>query len=280
VQESLTQHLEAIKYIASKGKPYEPNLPHHFAFRGADDMSYVVSAYLAAKAAKLLGIQYLVLQNMLNNPRSTWGVRDLAKARALLRLVRSLEDRTFRVIYQPRAGLDYFSPDLEKAKAQLAAVSALMDDVEVMKEESPEIIHVVSFSEAQFLADPEVVNQSVQITKAALKHYPEFRNKNFIPDIIQSKELSEAVDELWEDAMSLVEDMEKSIEDLYTSKGLYKVFKMGYFPVPYLWEGRDEFSRAVDWKTKIIDGGVYVVDERGKKMGIRDRIERIKRLNT
>ena len=279
VQESLTQHLEAIKYIASKGKPYEPNLPHHFAFRGADDVSYVVSAYLAAKAAKLLGIQYLVLQNMLNNPRSTWGVRDLVKARALLRLVRGLEDPTFRVIYQPRAGLDYFSPDLEKAKAQLAAVSALMDDVEVEKEESPEIIHVVSFSEAQFLADPDVVNQSVQITKAALKHYPEFRRKNFIPDITQSQELSEAVDELWEDARILVEDMEKSIEDLYTSEGLYEVFKMGYFPVPYLWEGRDEFSRAVDWKTKIIDGGVYVVDERGKKLGIRDRIERVKKLN-
>ena len=279
VRESLTQHLEAIKYIAGKGKPYEPNLPHHFAFRGADDVTYVVSAYLAAKTAKLLGIHYLVLQNMLNNPRSTWGVRDLAKARVLLRLVRSLEDRTFRVIYQPRAGLDYFSPDLNKAKAQLAAVSALMDDVEVEEEESPEIIHVVSYSEAQFLANPEIVNESVQITKAALKHYPEFRNKNFIPDIIQSQELSEATDELWEEAMTLVEDMEKAIENLYTSEGLYTVFKMGYFPVPYLWEGREEFCRAVDWKTKIIDGGVYVVDDRGKKMGIRDRIERIKELN-
>lgn len=279
MQESLSQHLEAIKYIASKGKPYEPNLPHHFAFRGADDVTYVASAYLAAKTAKLLGIQYLVLQNMLNNPRSTWGVRDVAKARALLRLVRELEDPNFRVIYQPRAGLDYFSPDLEKAKVQLVAVSALMDDVEVDKGKSPEIIHVVSYSEAQFLADPEIVNESVQITKAALKYYPEFRNKNFIPDIIQSQELSEAADELWEDARTLVEDMEKSTENLYTSEGLYKVFKMGYFPVPYLWEGRDEFSRAVDWKTKIIDGGVYVIDERGRRMGIRDRIERIKKLN-
>jgi hypothetical protein len=279
VRESLSQHLEAIEYVAGKGKPYEPNLPHHFAFRGADDVSYVVSAYLAAKAAKLLGIRYLVLQNMLNNPRSTWGVRDLAKARVLLRLVRGLEDGNFRVIYQPRAGLDYFSPDLEKAKSQLAAVTALMDDVEPEKEESPEIIHVVSYSEAQFLANPEVVNESVRIAKAALKHYPEFRNKNFIPDIIQSQELSEACDELWEDSKALVEDMERNVENLYTSEGLFRVFKMGYFPVPYLWEGREEFSRAVKWTTRIIDGGVHLVDEQGKEMSIRNRLERIKELN-
>jgi hypothetical protein len=194
-------------------------------------------------------------------------------------LVRGLEDGNFRVIYQPRAGLDYFSPDLEKAKSQLAAVTALMDDVEPEKEESPEIIHVVSYSEAQFLANPEVVNESVRIAKAALKHYPEFRNKNFIPDIIQSQELSEACDELWEDSKALVEDMERNVENLYTSEGLFRVFKMGYFPVPYLWEGREEFSRAVKWTTRIIDGGVHLVDEQGKEMSIRNRLERIKELN-
>lgn len=279
VRESLSQHLETLEYIAQKGKPYEPNLPHHFAFRGADDVTYIASAYLAAKTAKLLGVRYLVLQNMLNNPRSTWGVRDLAKARALLKMVRRLEDRHFRVIYQPRAGLDYFSPDIEKAKAQLAAVTSLMDDVEPGKSDSPEIIHVVSYSEALFLANPEVINESVRITKAALKFYPEFREKNSIGDIIQSKELADSTDELWEEARILIENMEKNIESLYTSEGLYRVFKAGYFPVPYLWEGRDEFSNAVNWTTKIIDGGVYVVDEEGRKMDIRDRIERIRNMN-
>ncbi|MGD2246729.1 MAG: cobalamin-binding protein, partial [Candidatus Aminicenantes bacterium] len=104
VKQGLAQHIETMKYIASVGKPYEPNLPHHFAFRGADDLTYIVSAYLAAKTAKLQGIRYLILQNMLNTPKSTWGVRDLAKARALLKLVKQLEDKNFRVFYQPRAG--------------------------------------------------------------------------------------------------------------------------------------------------------------------------------
>ncbi|TET18698.1 MAG: cobalamin-binding protein, partial [Candidatus Aminicenantes bacterium] len=271
--------VETLKYIAKTGKPYEPNIAHHFAFRGSDDVTYVVSAYLAAKTAKLIGIEYLVLQNMLNTPKSTLGVKDLAKSRVLLRLIKTLEDRNFRVIYQPRAGLDFFSPDLDKAKIQLAAVTALMTDVEPERNNSPEIIHVVSYSEALFLANPDVINESIQITKAALKHYPEFRKKNSIYDIIQNKEIVAISNELWEEANILIKDMEKNVKNLYTSEGLYDVFKKGYFPVPYLWEGREEFSNAVNWTTTIMSGGVCVVDDKGKKMNIHDRLEKIKNLS-
>ncbi|MGQ9881463.1 MAG: hypothetical protein ACUVSV_11465 [Armatimonadota bacterium] len=110
VRENLHQHLEALRFIAESGKPFEPNIPHHFAFRGTDDISYVVSSVLAARTAKRLGVRTLILQNMLNTPKATWGIQDLAKSRALLSLVRELEDENFRVILQPRAGLDYFPP--------------------------------------------------------------------------------------------------------------------------------------------------------------------------
>ena len=43
---NLKQHIQTLKYIAETGKPFEPNVPHHFAFRGADDVTYIVSAYL------------------------------------------------------------------------------------------------------------------------------------------------------------------------------------------------------------------------------------------
>jgi len=168
VRENLREHLEALRYIASVGKPFEPNIPHHFAFRGADDVTYVVSAVIAARVAKSLGIRHLVLQVMLNTPRYTWGVVDLAKARAMLQLVRELEDDSFRVILQPRAGLDYFSPDLEKAKSQLAAVTALMDDIEPSDELSPPLIHVVSYAEGSHLATAAVVDESIKITRQAL----------------------------------------------------------------------------------------------------------------
>ncbi|MBN1271649.1 MAG: cobalamin-binding protein [Candidatus Aminicenantes bacterium] len=275
VRQGLNEHLQALEYIADIGKPFEPNIPHHFAFRGADDFTYIVSAYLAAKTAKKMGIKYLVLQNMLNTPKSTWGVRDLAKARAMLRLVRELENDNFKVIYQPRAGLDYFSPDMEKAKIQLAAVTALMMDVEPHDPASPEIIHVVSYSEAFFLADPDIIDESIRITRAALRNYPEFRRSRFIHDIITSRELADASEELYEGAKRMVKDMEGSVQNLFSPEGLFQVFRNGYFPVPYLWEGRKDLSRAVSWDTRQIDGGVWVVDDKGRKIEISDRLDRV-----
>jgi hypothetical protein len=277
VREGLEQHLETIKYVAKAGKPYEPNTPHHFAFRGSDDVAYIVSAYLAAKTAKSLGISCLILQNMLNTPRATWGVRDLAKSRALLKLVRTLEDKDFRVIHQPRAGLDYFSPEEEKAKSQLAAITALMADVEPGKEDSPEIIHVVSYSEAMFLATPEVINESIQITRAALKEYPGFRRKNDLQEIVLNKDLTEETEELFQDASFMIKDIEETIPNVCSSEGLYSVFKRGYLPVPYLWEEKDKFAGAVDWETRIIRGGIHVVDSYGKKMTMQERLQRLRK---
>ena len=111
-------------------------------------MTYVISAYLAAKTAKKYGIKHLILQNMLNTPKQTWGIEDLSKGRVMLKLIRELEDAGFHVHLQLRAGLDYFVPNLEKSKVQLAEITALMDDIEPNNPNSPEIIHVVSYSEA------------------------------------------------------------------------------------------------------------------------------------
>ena len=81
---NLQEHISTIKYIARVKRPFEANVSHHFAFRGCDDITYIVSAFLAAKLAKKCGIRTFVLQNMLNTPRSTWGIQDLSKSRALL----------------------------------------------------------------------------------------------------------------------------------------------------------------------------------------------------
>lgn len=279
LQEGLTQHWETIKYIASVDKPYEPNTPHHFAFRGSDDLTYVVSTYLAAKAAKLLGVKYLVVQNMLNTPRSTWGVRDLIKGRTLLRLLKGLTGPEFRLIYQPRAGLDYFSPDLSKARAQLAAVTALMLDMEPDNPHSPEIIHVVSYSEAQFLATPDIINESIQITRAALQSYSQFRENEGLREFILNPTIQDQTEEFYLEAHRYIQEMEKAIPYLYSPEGFYKIFYQGYFPVPYLWEKREEFWRAVNWNTRLIDGGIFVVDESGHKMSLSQRIDHIKSMN-
>jgi hypothetical protein len=272
VFENLNQHFETLKFIAESGKPFEPNIPHHFAFRGGDDITYIVSAYLAAKAAKQLGVKFFVLQNMLNTPKSTWGVQDLAKSRVMLKLVKSLEDASFKVYLQPRAGLDYFSPDLEKAKIQLASVTALMDDIDPHDRLSPDMIHVVSYSEASHLATPPIIKESIQITIASLNSYRELRRNNKVEDMAYHKDTMERTEHLYAEAKQIIEAMENNIKDLYTPLGLYKAFASGFLVAPYLWEGREEFKNAIKWKTALVKGAIKIVDKNGTAIASSIRI--------
>jgi hypothetical protein len=275
VLENLRESFGALSYIASTGKPFEPNVPHHFAFRGADDVSYVVSGFLAAKAAKGAGVRRLVLQVMLNTPKYSWGIADLAKARALARLVRGLEGPDFRVYLQPRGGLDYFSPDLDTAKAQLAAVTALMDDIEPRDSGSPEIIHVVGYSEALRLADPAVVEESVRITRYALSEYRRLKEAGTMADMAGEGEVEYRAEKLASDALAVVGAIERSIARPYTPEGLYAVLREGFLAVPRLRECRDEFEKAASWRTRLVSGGVAVVDEGGRPIDPKARADAI-----
>lgn len=263
VYENLRQHVDALRWIGQSNKPYEPNVSHHFAFRGGDDVTYVVSAVLAARTAKRHGIRQLILQNMLNTPKYTWGIADLAKSRAMLGLVRELEDDDFEVFLQPRAGLDYFSHDLEKAKVQLASVSALMDDIEPRDSASPPIVHVVSYSEASHLADPTVINESIQITRAAIQEYRRLRVLGEVDDMTRHVEVVCRTEELLEEARAVLAAIEESIPSPYSAAGLYQVFAAGFLLAPYLWGCRDEFDDAIRSPTRLIRGAVKVVDQSG-----------------
>jgi hypothetical protein len=264
VLKNLQQHFETLKVIARHGKPFEPNIPHHFSFRGGDDYTYVLSSYLAALVAKRLGIRYFVLQTMLNTPKYTWGVQDLAKARALLKLVRELEDSRFTVFHQPRAGLDFFSPNLDKARVQLAAVTMMMDDIEPDKANGPDIIHVVSYCEAVTLATPSYINESIQITLSALEEYRYAKLNGLMANMKHNNDVRERTEDLFFEVKSIVSALENRIPNLYTPEGFYEVFRSGVFTVPYLWEGREEFAEAVKWKTGLVNGSVQVLDEQGK----------------
>ena len=274
ILENLEEHFDTISYIASTGKPYEPNVPHHFAFRGSDDISYVVSAVIAARVAKQLGINDFILQIMLNDPKYTSGVNDLAKARATLALVRELEDPHFRMYLQTRAGLNYLSHDPTKAKIQLAAVTALMDDIEPHNINSPDIIHVVSYSEGSHLATPEVINESTQITRYALSQYRDLRRKGRVDDMSEHLDVQNRMDYLIKGARLVLSTVEQSIRNPYTPKGLYDILKAGFLPVPQLMYCREEFPEAVGWQTRIRNGGVDVY-ENGKVMSVQERMNRI-----
>lgn len=272
--DNLKEHFEAVRWIVTTGKPVEPNVPHHFAFRGADDITYIITGFLAAKACKKLGVRHLILQNMLNTPKYTTGVQDLAKGRTMLKLVRELEDDTFHVSLQSRAGLDYFAPDLEEAKVQLAAVTCLMDDLEPENDNSPEIIHVVNYCEAVRLATPPIIKDSIRITLNALHEYRTARALGKIPNMKYDTEVKYREEALYSEAKSAIEMMEKAVPNLYTPEGFYKVFVEGFLPVPYLMDQKRKFPKATQWHTAIKDGGIKVVDDEGKV------IDTIKRYRT
>lgn len=271
VRDNLKEHIEAIHYIASTGKPLEPNVPHHFSFRGGDDVTYIVSAYLAAKTAKKNGIRHLILQNMLNTPKYTSGVQDLAKGRVMLKLVRSLEDENFKVSLQTRVGLDYFSPDLDKAKVQLAAITAMMDDIEPEDINSPEIIHVVSYSEAVRLATPPIIEESIKITLGALNNYRLRKSLGFRFDTINNADIAERYEWLYQEAQQAIEILEEYIHNLYTPEGLYMVYEMGFLPTPYIYDPEKKFPNATKWNTAIVNGGVKVVNDKGEIIPTKER---------
>ena len=273
VFDNLNEHIETLKYIAQTNKPFEPNIPHHFAFRGSDDVTYVISAVLAARTAKKYGVKDFILQVMLNTPRYTWGIVDIAKARAILQLINPLKDETFNIFLQPRAGLDYFAPDIEKAKVQLAQVSMLMDDIEPHNEFSPEIIHVVSYSEALFLANPKVINESVQITQAALKYYREYKknNPNFLMQF--EEDIRTKTNDLVNEVTILLNSIEEVINDPYTAQGLHDIFAYGYLQTPYLWANKEDFLYATHFKTKVFNGSTILVDEQQVRVDAKKLVE-------
>jgi hypothetical protein len=276
LMENLREQRLAVRYAAETGKPVEPNVPHHFAFRGGDDISYVVSGYAAARFMRDAGVNDLVLQAMLNTPRGTYGVQDVAKARALLDLAEGLSDGGFRVHLQPRAGLDYLSSDPGRAKAQLAAATMMMDDIRPQDPRSPGLIHIVSYSEGYGLADPETIEESAKITRFALGEYRRMKaEEGGIPGTWEG-EAEERARALVSDARKTIEAIEESVPDPWSAEGLYSIFAAGFLPVPDLWNCREEFPEAVRWRTRLMDGGVKVVDDGGSPVALEERLGQAK----
>lgn len=277
VKDSIKEHFDTISYIGKKSLVFEPNVSHHFSFRGADEVSYIVTAYLAMRLAKLLGVRYAILQNMLNTPKTTWFTNDIVKSRVLLKVITSLEDKKFKVFFQPRAGLDYFVPNIDQAKTQLAAISALMSDI---RPQLPDIVHVVSYSEAMFLATPPIINDSIKIVKAALKEYPRFRKAFEIKNrFTETKDIIEKEQELYLDVIKYINFIEQSIPNLYSPEGFYSLLKKGYFPLPYLWKCKDEFSNSIGWEVRNFKGSPKIVDSNNNPISTDQRINMLKANN-
>jgi len=267
LEESIEQHLDAIKWYADHSIPVEINDPHHWSLRNSPDAIAVADMYLCGIIAKKLGVKDFIAQYMFNTPPNTSFEMDLAKMLAKTELLESLEDESFRIIKQVRTGLASFPLNLNKAKGQLAASSLIQS---LLK---PDIIHVVSYSEASHAALPEDIIESCEIVDQIVYRMSS-SNIRLDNEQIETRKLSLMKQAKW--IINLISKLainyEKQQNPWINPKILHDLVKYGIFDAPHLKNNKYAEGRI---KTKLINGACDSIDDYQQPISEIKRIKKI-----
>ena len=192
IHDSFREHFDTIRYWASVDKPCEINDPHQWGLRYASDDMQVADHVLCGIMALKLGIKRYVMQMMFELPPEISALDDLAKMKAAYELIEPLTRHfDFHIIRQTRSGLPSFPPDLHQAKGHLAFGIYTQLYLE------PDILHVVTHSEAHHEAKAEDIIESCQITKQVCWDFA----KGHVPNIWADPWVRERIAELKRAAM-------------------------------------------------------------------------------
>ncbi len=261
---AIKENMEGIKWNAENGIPVEINESHQWELRNAHDAIGVATCYIASLVAKKLGVKEYVAQYMLNTPPNISPKMDIAKALAKIELVESLHDEDFVSYRMIRTGLLSFPADPYSAMGQL--VSSMFYGAYL----KPHIIHVVSYSEAMYPARSKEIIESVKMVKRAY-----ILASSGLPDFSSDPEILKRKEELKEEALIIldaIKNLAKSEDDFLSPENIYNAIKCGILDAPML----KGFSVARgEVKTFVINGANYCVDERGKILKEKERIERL-----
>jgi uncharacterized protein (TIGR01319 family) len=174
IRDSFDEHFEVIRWWAGQGKALEINDPHQWQLRNSTDDLLVTDHVIAGVVALRLGIEDYVMQMMYDLPPGASGLNDLAKFQGAYELIEPLTRHfNFHIIKETRGGLSDFPPNLDRAKGHLAMSTYWQMYIE------PDIVHVVSFSEAHHEAKAEDVIESCDIVKQVFEDF----NKDDRPDV-------------------------------------------------------------------------------------------------
>ena len=88
---SIREHQGVMKWYGEHNIPVELNEPHHWGMRDSSDVTFVVSAYLAAYNARAFGVKDYIAQLMFNSPPGLSDAMDLAKMLAVMDMVEPLQ---------------------------------------------------------------------------------------------------------------------------------------------------------------------------------------------
>lgn len=116
----------------------------------------------------------------------------------------------------------------------------------------------MSYSEGSDLATPEIINDSIRITRCALDRYRLLRLQGHVDDMTSNPDARERMSFLVQSARDVLATIEECVDAPYTARGLYDIFRLGFLPVPDLMYCRDEFPEAVKWTTKVRNGRVDI----------------------
>jgi len=265
IEDAIRENMEVIRWYAEHGIPVEVNDSHQWSLRDTSDAIAVADFYLAAYNAKKLGVKTYIAQYMFNTPRLSSGKMDLAKMLAKKEMISRLEDDNFVCITEVRAGLTHFSIDMDVAKGQLAASTLLAFSLK------PQILHVVSFSEADHAATADDVIESCKIVKGVVKNaWRGFPDMTLDPEVIHRKEyLIRQADIILEEIRTAFQG--DSADPLCDPACLARSIESGILAAPQL--KNNPVALGVI-KTMPVNGGYDSVDAQGKVLSETERIRK------
>jgi hypothetical protein len=268
LEESIAENQAVMKWHADRDIPVEVNESHHWSLRYSPDSVAVAAAFIAAYNAKKTGVKTYISQYMFNTPAETSFTMDLAKMLAKIELIESLHDENFTTLRQTRSGLYSYSTDFDKSRGQLA--SSVMLQMQV----SPDIVHVVAYCEADHAAKPEDIIESVKIASKVIDNC-----LYGCPDMKLDEKVKQRKEQLILDAGLIIEkikmlDNKKEFEDpLVSPEIISKAIKKGILDAPHLC-GVKAANGTI--RTMFVDGMITVIDENGRPVTEKERLDRIK----
>jgi hypothetical protein len=160
--------------LARRNIPVEMNDPNQWSSRWAHDTIIVADYGLISAVMTMAGVKDMVLQMQFNKPRETGDFGDLAKMSAGLELARRISRFSSEPAMQwreTRTGIESLSPDLPRAKRQLARSTLLQMMV------APHMLHLVSYCEANYPARPADVIDSSKLIRRAAKVFQQHKTE-------------------------------------------------------------------------------------------------------
>jgi hypothetical protein len=248
--DAIREKQAAMAWHAERGVPVEVNESHQWSLRDAHDSLAAAMAFLAAYNARARGVGTYVVQMMHNTPPSTSPAADLAKMLAKLRLIGEIEGPGFRTIREVRAGITSLPSDPHEAKGHVAASAAYSMAVR------PHVLHVVGFSEARGVADPETVIESCRIARGAVR-----LALQGAPDLAADPAVGARRDRVLSEARVLLEAVRRlgpeSPDPWADAEVLTRALLLGLLDAPHF-RGHPRLKGRV--VTACVDGGWEAVD--------------------